>query len=119
MHYYLDVLKKYAVFEGRASRKEYWMFVLANFIVGFILGIISGIVKVALKVDISLVIDIYQLAIIIPSISVAVRRMHDVNKNGWYIIIPFYNLVLACTAGTQGMNNYGADPKEVSISQGV
>jgi len=53
----------------------------------------------------------YQLAILIPSIAVGVRRMHDVNKSGWFILIPIYNLILAVTDGTKGDNKYGHDPK--------
>jgi uncharacterized membrane protein YhaH (DUF805 family) len=51
------------------------------------------------------------LAIFIPSIAVGVRRMHDVGKSGWFLLIPIYNLILACTDGVQGDNEYGADPK--------
>lgn len=54
---------------------------------------------------------IYSLAIIVPSIAVAVRRMHDLGKSGWYILIPIYNIVLAATNGQVGENEYGADPK--------
>ncbi len=54
---------------------------------------------------------IYSLAVFIPSIAVAVRRMHDVGKSGWFILIPIYNLILACTNGESGENKYGTDPK--------
>lgn len=56
--------------------------------------------------------NIYTIAVLLPSIAVGVRRMHDVNKSGWYILIPFYNLFLALTEGTRGENQYGEDPKE-------
>ena len=55
--------------------------------------------------------NIYQLAILIPSIAVGVRRMHDVNKSGWFLLIPIYNFILAITDGTKGNNTYGPDPK--------
>ncbi len=55
--------------------------------------------------------SIYSLAVMIPGLAVGVRRMHDVNKSGWYILIPIYNLILACTDGTSGDNEYGEDPK--------
>lgn len=58
---------------------------------------------------------IYSLAVLIPGIAVAIRRMHDVGKSGWYILIPIYNLILACTDGDKGQNEYGADPKESQI----
>jgi uncharacterized membrane protein YhaH (DUF805 family) len=53
---------------------------------------------------------IYSLAVLVPGIAVGVRRMHDVDKSGWYLLIPIYNLILACTPGTDGTNQYGADP---------
>lgn len=114
MNWYLEVLKKYAVFSGRARRKEYWMFFLYNLIIAFALGFIEGIADINPKSDDSILASIYQLAIFIPSIAVGVRRMHDVGKSGWFLLIPIYNLILACTEGTQGDNEYGADPK-VSI----
>jgi uncharacterized membrane protein YhaH (DUF805 family) len=54
---------------------------------------------------------IYSLGTIVPALAVSVRRMHDVGKSGWYILIPIYNLVLACTNGDTGTNEYGPDPK--------
>ena len=111
MNYYLTALKKYAVFSGRARRKEYWMFILFSAIISFALGLIEGIAGIAPQVDTSVLAGIYQLAILIPSIAVGVRRMHDVNKNGWFLIIPLYNLILVLTDGTKGDNKYGLDPK--------
>jgi len=113
MNYYFEVLKKYAVFSGRARRKEYWTFVLFNFIIGLVLGFTKAIHGS----NVSLLITIYQLAILIPSIAVGVRRMHDVNKSGWYLLIPIYNLVLTLTDGTRGDNKYGPDPKEGEVNQ--
>ena len=53
----------------------------------------------------------YSLAVLVPSTAVVVRRAQDVGKSGWYMLIPFYNLILACTNGDEGANEYGADPK--------
>lgn len=105
MNWYIAVLKKYAVFSGRARREEYWMFFLFNVIISFILGIIEGIA------GISMVSTIYSLAVLLPGIAVGVRRMHDVGKNGWFLLIPIYSLILAVTEGNKGDNQYGADPK--------
>jgi uncharacterized membrane protein YhaH (DUF805 family) len=105
MNYYLHVLKNYALFKGRARRSEYWYFVLFNFIVTMIFVIIDQVMG-SLFLN-----NIYSLAVLIPSLAVAVRRMHDVNKSGWFILIPFYNLYLLCIEGTKGENNYGQDPK--------
>ncbi|EOR95430.1 protein of unknown function DUF805 [Arcticibacter svalbardensis MN12-7] len=59
----------------------------------------------------NLLYNIYSFAVLIPSIAVGVRRMHDVNKSGWFLLIPIYNLILAFTDGTPGENAYGQDPK--------
>lgn len=108
MNWYLKVLKNYATFSGRARRKEYWMFILFNMIISFVFGFIGGLAHFELLGT------IYTLAVLIPSIAVGVRRMHDLGKSGWYLLIPIYNLVLACTDGEQGENAYGPDPKDQS-----
>ena len=105
MNWYLQALKKYAVFSGRAQRKEYWMFVLFNMIIAFLLGFIGGALGTVLLGN------IYSLAIIIPSIAVGVRRMHDTDQSGWWIIVPFVNLYFWCIDGTSGDNRFGPDPK--------
>jgi uncharacterized membrane protein YhaH (DUF805 family) len=105
MNWYLKVLQNYATFSGRARRKEYWMFVLFNMIVSIVINIIAGLIRFPLLGS------LYSLAVLLPSIAVGVRRMHDCGKSGWFILIPIYNLVLACTEGDQGENEYGPDPK--------
>ncbi|PWK76550.1 uncharacterized membrane protein YhaH (DUF805 family) [Mucilaginibacter oryzae] len=105
MNYYIEVLKNYALFSGRARRSEYWYFALFNVIFSMILSFVGVFLKFPLLSN------IYSLAILIPSIAVGVRRMHDVGKSGWFILIPIYNLILACTDGTPGENQYGPDPK--------
>ncbi len=105
MKWYLHVLKNFANFNGRARRKEYWMFFLINVIISLGLGFIGTAIKFPLLST------IYSFALLIPSIAVAIRRMHDVGKSGWYCLIPIYNLILACTNGEVGSNQYGPDPK--------
>jgi uncharacterized membrane protein YhaH (DUF805 family) len=114
MNWYLKVLKQYADFNGRARRKEYWMFFLFNIIIAMILGFIEGVADINPTSDDSILASIYQLAILIPSIAVGVRRMHDVGKSGWFILIPIYNFILAVTDGDKGSNEYGSDPKEIT-----
>lgn len=111
MSYYWDVLRKYAEFDGRARRSEYWYFVLFNYIIIFGLSIIEGLLGFFDETDQSFLASIYQLVVLIPYIAVSVRRMHDVNKSGWFILIPIYNFILAVTEGTRGDNKYGSDPK--------
>ena len=113
MKWFLTVVRdNYANFEGRARRKEYWMFTLFNLI--FIYGgvILLGILAYAIESPLIIIaIYLYIFAIIIPGIAVTTRRMHDVGKSGWYQLIPIYSLVLAATEGDRGPNEYGEDPK--------
>jgi uncharacterized membrane protein YhaH (DUF805 family) len=106
MEWYLRVLQMYTVFEGRARRTEYWMFFLFNLIIGFVLGFIEGVVGGPGVLGI-----IYSLAVLIPAIAVGVRRMHDTNHSGWWILFPIVNLIFALTDGTKGDNRFGSDPK--------
>lgn len=115
VNYYVGCLKNYAKFDGRARRKEYWMFVLGNFIIGFVLGFILGIIGAPTYIG-----YIYRLAVLVPSIAVAVRRLHDIGKSGvWYFInfIPcigsIWLIVLLCQDSMPGENEYGVNPKEV------
>jgi uncharacterized membrane protein YhaH (DUF805 family) len=105
MNYYLKVLQNYAKFSGRARRSEYWYFFLFNVIIALAFGFVCGLLQVPQLAN------IYTLAVLIPAIAVAVRRMHDVGKSGWFVLIPIYNLILACTKGDTGDNEYGEDPK--------
>ena len=108
MKWYLKVVKdNYTNFKDRASRQEYWMFILFNaifvialsFIEIFLFGLYSSILS-----------NIYTLAVLVPSIAAGVRRMHDTGKSGWFLLIPIYNLILAVTSGESGENKYGAPP---------
>lgn len=107
IQHYTAVLQKYAVFSGRATRPEYWWFFLANILISIILGIIDGALGL-LDVGIA---DVYSLAVLVPGIAVAIRRVQDVGKSGWFILIPIYNIILMATEGEQGANQYGPDPR--------
>ena len=85
--------QKFATFEGRAKRSEYWWFWLVCFVIDYIP-----------------IVQFLGLILLIPSIAVGVRRMHDVNKSGWWLLCPIYNIILAATEGTQGPNDYGEEP---------
>ena len=112
MNYFIAALKKYADFNGRARRKEFWYFILFFYILVFLAAFIGGALHIGLGLY-----YICVLACLVPSISVAVRRMHDVGKSGWYCIIPIYSLILACTDGTKGTNEYGPDPKRPEFEE--
>lgn len=108
MNWYLKVLQNYAGFEGRARRKEYWMFFLFNMLISYGLQILAVVTDTPI---LFFAYVLYAFGVLIPSIAVGVRRMHDVGKSGWFIIVPFYNLYLACTEGDQLDNQYGRNPK--------
>lgn len=123
MEWYLKVVRdNYANFEGRARRKEYWMFILFNAMITIVLYslMLIGLVtesQAIMSMGIGLV-GLYSLAVLIPSIAVVVRRLHDQNKSGWYYFIAFipfiggiWLLILLVTEGTPGPNQYGEDPK--------
>lgn len=95
-------LKKYVVFEGRATRSEYWWFYLATFIVSAILA----------ALDINWLSQVFSLAVLLPSLGAGVRRMHDVGKSGWFILIPIYNIILAATPSQPYENQWGPVPAE-------
>jgi uncharacterized membrane protein YhaH (DUF805 family) len=114
----LDALKKYAVFSGRARRSEYWLFVVFYIVLSFVMGFIDGIMGTYDGVyGMGVLGAITVLGLLIPSIAVLVRRLHDTNKSGWWALlslVPFVNLILlvfCCIDGTKGENRFGPDPK--------
>ena len=106
MLYYIEAIRRYFDFKGRSSRSEYWYFALIHFIILGILTILPELDNAS-----TILYLVYYVVLLIPSFAVAVRRMHDVGKSGWYLLIPIYNLILAFTAGDKGPNQFGEDPK--------
>ena len=111
MDWYLLAFKNYAVFDGRAHRTAYWMFALINIVISFALGFVCGILGLGagLSATISVV---YSLAVLIPGLAVAVRRLHDIGRSGWWILFPLVNLVFLCLDSQPGENEFGPNPKE-------
>lgn len=119
-------LKRYADFSGRSRRKEYWLFLVGVFIAAIVLSIVEGILGLS-----GMVAGVYGplttillLGIIIPSIAVQVRRFHDQDKSGWFVLlalIPFIGglavLVFMCLEGTKGPNRFGPDPKDPASAE--
>lgn len=101
------ITKNYANFEGRARRSEYWYFTLFSVIITYALLFID------IQLKFGFLNAIYSLGVLIPSIALGVRRMHDVGKSGWFLLIPIYNLILACTDSERGLNQYGPNPKGI------
>ena len=129
--WYLTVWRRYAEFDGRSRRAEYWMFALYNFLVCIAMGIVGGIGVVLMRhvswaggiMIVPLI--VYVLAVIVPSLAVTVRRFHDIGKSGWMLllfavlgIIPIVNLVTSviqlvflCKDSEPGENQYGPNPE--------
>ncbi|WP_318640281.1 DUF805 domain-containing protein [Flavobacterium ardleyense] len=119
MEWYLKVIKQYADFNGRARRKEYWMFILFNMIFSIVAMIVDNVLGITFAgIPYGPLYIFYGIAMFIPGLAVSVRRLHDINKSGWMmfvVLIPLagaiWLLVLYCTEGTQGENQYGDNPK--------
>lgn len=119
MDYYVGVLKKYAVFEGRATRSEYWYFVLFNLLISIAIGIVEG----ALFKGSALLGNLYSLALLVPSLAVGARRLHDIGKSGWWMLIAlipivgWIMLIVWYATDTQlASNEYGPNPKEATVA---
>lgn len=116
MHWYIEVLKKYATFRGRARRREYWILTLVNFLIVLVVAGITEILPGAEDV-LFFILGVYWFAIILPSLAVSVRRLHDTGRSGWWLllgIVPFLGIVVLIfmlLAGNHGENRYGPDPK--------
>ena len=113
MNWYLDVLKKYAVFNGRSRRQEYWMFILFNFIISSAISFIGNILHL------NFLTSLYALAVFIPVLAVTTRRLHDIGKSGFYIFLVLIPLIgslillyFMCIEGEAHANKYGLNPKE-------
>ncbi len=111
--WYLKVLKNYAIFTGRARRTEFWMFALINLLISLGLALIGAIIGGRFVLQ-----SLYSLAVLIPSLAVSVRRLHDTNRTGWWMLIGLIPLVgaivllvFAVQDSQVGDNQYGPNPK--------
>jgi uncharacterized membrane protein YhaH (DUF805 family) len=117
MHWYLLVLKKYTLFTGRSRRSEYWYFLLFNLIIALVLSFADSAVRKLL--GFGLFYPIYALAVLVPSIAVSIRRLHDTDRSGWWLLLAFVPLVglvliwFMAEEGNAGTNRYGQDPRLV------
>jgi uncharacterized membrane protein YhaH (DUF805 family) len=94
-------MKKYVTFAGRASRSEFWYFYLF-YLIMYVIGIIVGMSIGSLNI-----MYLFILPFWLPLLSAGIRRMHDVGRSGWFILVPIYNIVLWCTKSNSGTNKYG------------
>jgi uncharacterized membrane protein YhaH (DUF805 family) len=120
MQWYLKVLRQYADFSGRARRTEYWMFTLFNFIAMIVLVLIDQVLGTGFLAF------VYVLAVLLPSLAVAARRLHDIGRGGWWQLIGFIPLIGAIimivwcvTEGQPQPNQWGPNPKAVQASGGA
>jgi uncharacterized membrane protein YhaH (DUF805 family) len=117
--WYLEVLRKYAQFDGRARRKEYWMFTLFYVLIAFGLGVVGGMLGIGdSTVTGNMIGIIYFVATFIPSIAVGIRRLHDTGRSGWWSLIVFIPIIgvlalviFAVQDSEPGTNAYGPNPK--------
>ncbi|MCX6599433.1 MAG: DUF805 domain-containing protein [Acidobacteria bacterium] len=113
MNWYIRVLKKYAVFSGRARRKEYWMFGLIQTFV-YIAAMILDAVLGTSGPDTGrggVIETLVMLGTLLPTAAAGVRRMHDTDHSGWWLLVPIVNFVFLVLEGTHGPNRFGPDPK--------
>lgn len=113
MNDYINAWKNYVNFQGRARRRAYWMFVLFNIIAIILLAVIDGVIGTG-----GLLGGLYTLAVLLPSLALSVRRLHDIGKSGWWILlglVPFIGaivlLIFAVMDSQPGANQYGPNPK--------
>ena len=119
MGWFIEALKKYAVFGGRSRRGEYWFFTLFSLIITVVLSIIDRVTGTFdSSAGMGLLSGIFSLAILIPSIAVSVRRLHDIDRTGWWFLlwlVPVIGvivlLIFAVQDGTPGGNRFGPNPK--------
>ena len=125
MDWYIKALKNYINFKDRARRKEYWFFVLFNVIAGIVLGIVDNMTgTLNPETGYGLLSGIYSLLVFLPALGVSVRRLHDTDRTGWWILIAFIPLIGALVLlyffvsdSQEETNRFGPNPKgsEVEI----
>ena len=112
--WYVDVLTKYATFQGRARRKEYWYFLLFSFIINVgLIMIDSALGLFNDETSVGLFSGIYSIAILVPTISVGVRRLHDTNHSGWWLLVPIIPFIFTLLDTNPQHNQYGAPAKRI------
>jgi uncharacterized membrane protein YhaH (DUF805 family) len=118
MDWFVTVLKRYAVFKGRAGRPEYWYFTLIWLVIAIVLAFVDGILgTLSMTGGIGLLSGVFGLALFLPALAVTVRRLHDSDRNGWWCLfslVPFVGplllVVLMVLKGSAGPNRFGSGP---------
>ena len=115
LEYWLKGWKDWNKFDGRSRRAEYWYFSLFNGLIAFLMQLLIAVESIA--VIMALAYLVFAFASLIPGIAVGVRRMHDTNRSGWWLIVPFVGLIFSFIDGDRGPNSYGLSPKYPSPQQ--
>jgi uncharacterized membrane protein YhaH (DUF805 family) len=117
MNAYMDAMRRYVDFSGRASRSQFWLYVLFYIVIIVIAVVIDGLVFNSFNGGIGVLTLLASLIHLIPSLAVSIRRLHDTDRSGWWIFISLVPLiggiwliVLYCLDGTQGNNRFGPRP---------
>jgi uncharacterized membrane protein YhaH (DUF805 family) len=121
MQWYAKVLRQYADFTGRARRTEFWMFTFVSAIIGIVLSLVDEVVFVGPGVSTTGWLGtIYGLAVLLPTLAVGARRLHDTGRSGWWLLLAIIPLIGAIVLivffaleGQRTTNSYGPDPKAV------
>jgi uncharacterized membrane protein YhaH (DUF805 family) len=121
MIWFIRALKKYATFSGRARRREFWMFQLCTCLIAFAISVIS--VWVGVHDDLFAVkVALLYLLLLLPTLAVTVRRLHDTGRSGWYLFVTLVPiggavafLIFVAQGGVLGTNEYGPDPKMAEV----
>ncbi|MEZ4615064.1 MAG: DUF805 domain-containing protein [Caldilineaceae bacterium] len=119
MNWYLMAFQRTMDFSGRSRRKEFWMFFLFNFVISLLLAIVDRMMgTAAAESGVGILSGIYSLLVLLPSLSLSIRRLHDTGRSGWWILIslvpiigPIVYIVFAATEGDAGTNQFGPSPK--------
>jgi uncharacterized membrane protein YhaH (DUF805 family) len=119
MNWYMEALRKYATFSGRARRKEFWFFQLFVMLIGLALSLVDYMLGLMdMETGIGALSGLFSLAMLLPNLAVSVRRLHDTDRSGWWLLLCFLPvigiivlLVFFFLDGTRGTNRFGEDPK--------
>ncbi|WP_234434202.1 DUF805 domain-containing protein [Streptomyces sp. NRRL F-5126] len=112
LYWYIEVLKKYSVFTGRARRRELWIYAVVSLVAAYVVGFAGSVAGISEHLE-----DAYGLAVLVPTVAVLTRRLHDTGRSAWWLLVPLVPLVgtllflvVLCLGGDGGGNRYGAAP---------
>jgi uncharacterized membrane protein YhaH (DUF805 family) len=111
MNWYAGIIKQYADFKGRSSRSEYWKFFLATLVISFGLSMVEGLFGGPGALAL-----IFNIFVLIPAIAIGVRRMHDTDRSGWWLLVPIVGIVFLCQEGQPAPNRFGQNAPDANYA---